>query len=75
MSEKDIKYHILLNLASSKNGLYLSQFYLENCDFLDFFKILMDLQKENFVEKNKVSKKYFITQKGLEELKNLKKQA
>jgi predicted transcriptional regulator len=75
MSEKEIRYHILSKLASSKDGLYFSEIHSEEYDFLKFFRLLMDLQEKDFIERDKVSKKYLITKKGLEELKNLKKQA
>lgn len=69
---EDLKYQILSKLASSKNGLYLSQFYDKNYDFLDFFKVLMSLYNEKLVERNKVTRKYEITSKGLEEFKKIK---
>lgn len=70
--EEELKYQILSKLASSKNGLYLSQFYDKDYDFLDFFKVLMDLCHKKLVKMNKVTRRYEITPEGLEEFKKIK---
>ncbi|MGC8812602.1 MAG: hypothetical protein ACP5O8_03415 [Candidatus Aenigmatarchaeota archaeon] len=72
---EELKYHILSKLASSKDGLYFSEIHSEKYDFLRFFRLLMDLQEKDFIRRDKVSRKYIVTQKGLEELKKLEKQA
>lgn len=72
IAEREIKYYILSKLTSSKNGLYFSDIQSEKYDFLKFFTVLMSLQDKELIERDKISRKYIITQKGLEELEKTK---